>query len=268
MRSCQSWKYFPVLQIQFVFIVFRNIPKLLKLLLLLLPLFHRNISPLLSNLSTMALTKTLKPSKTTTASIIKTRSQSRTPGTTPRTGPNVRTNDRTIDSAAPVAVAARTTGRTIAGTNKPTDVAPVPVDDLFAGRPTTGALKTPPAPRDSDDAKKPAAKPTKGRPKKVAPKAPRKPRADANELVDPMANIHFGDDATGVVTAGGGLARAGGNDPVLANPEQEPEPLDEPQPKKTRRNPNPRRLGVLLAHLARIAQAAMMMTMMRTPTAP
>jgi len=83
-----------------------------------------------------------------------------------------------------------------------------------------------------------------------------------------MANIHFGDDATGVVTAGGGLARAGGNDPVLANPEQEPEPLDEPQPKKTRRNPNPRRLGVLLAHLARIAQAAMMMTMMRTPTAP
>ena len=32
-------------------------------------------------------------------------------------------------------------------------------------------------------------------------------------------------------------------------------------------NPNPRRLDAL-AHLARIAQAAMMMTMMRTPTAP
>ena len=166
----------------------------------------------------MALTKTTK-----TSSIIKTRSQSRTPGTTPRTGPNVRTNDRTIDSAAPVAdaVAARTTGRTIAGTNKPTDVAPVPVDDLFAGRPTTGALKDPPAPRDSaNDAKKPAAKPKpKGRLKKVvAPKAPRNPRADANELVDPMANIHFGDDATpGVVTAGGsggGYTKATGNDLV------------------------------------------------------
>jgi len=136
------------------------------------------------------------------------------------------------------------------------------VDDLlFAGRPKTGALKDPPVPvltgtphalrdRDShrasdDDAKKPAAKPT-GRPKKVvAPKAPttrkpRTPRVDANELVDPMANIHVG-DATGVVTAGG-LARAGGNDPVLANPEQEPEPLDEPQPnKKTRRAVDRRR---------------------------
>ena len=88
------------------------------------------------------------------------------------------TNDRTINSAAPVAVAARPTGRTIAGTNEPTDVAPVPVDDLFAGRPKTGALKEPPVPRDrdSDDAKKPAAKPTKGRPKKVAPKTTRKPR--------------------------------------------------------------------------------------------
>jgi len=69
--------------------------------------------------------------------------------------------------------------------------------------------------------KKPVAKP-KGRPKKVAPKAstpttrkPRKPRnVDANELVDPMANIHFGDDAIGVVTAGGGIARAGGYDPA------------------------------------------------------
>ena len=70
------------------------------------------------------------------------------------------------------------------------------------------------------DVKKPAAKPTKGRPKKVAPKArkPRKsrtvPAVNANELVDPMANIHFGDDAIGVVTAGGGIARAGGYDPA------------------------------------------------------
>ena len=43
-------------------------------------------------------------------------------------------------------------------------------------------------------------------------------RVDANELVDPMANIHFGDDATpGVVTAGGsggGYTKATGNDPV------------------------------------------------------
>ena len=171
----------------------------------------------------MARTTTLKPSKTTT-SIIKTRAQSRTEA---RTG--------TINSVAPVAVG--TTERTI-------DVAPTPVvttTDLFAGRPTTGALKDPPAPRDSnsnDDAnKKPAAKPTKGRPKKVAPKAtrkPRKPRTDpADDLVDPMANIHVG-DATGVVTAGG-IARAGGYDPVLANPEQlEPE-QPEPQPKKKTR---------------------------------
>ena len=112
---------------------------------------------------------------------------------------------------------------------------------MFAGRPKTGALKDPPAPRDSDDAKKPAAK---GRPKKVvaptaAPKTrkPRKPRTvDANELVDPMSRVQV-HDATGVVTAGGssGYAEPTGNDPVLANPEQEPEPLDEPQPKKTRR---------------------------------
>ena len=81
----------------------------------------------------MALTKTTKPS------IIKTRAQARTEA---RTGTNVRTNDNTIAPApAPVAVATgRTTGRTIG----PTDVAPVPVDDLFAGRPTTGALKDPP----------------------------------------------------------------------------------------------------------------------------
>ena len=136
--------------------------------------------------------------RTKTSSIIKTRSQSRT-GTTARTG----TND---DTTAPVATA---TGRTIGGT---TDVAPAPVvttndpvpvtDDLFAGRPKTGTLKDPPlvptAPRDSDSdsgAKKPAAKP-KGRPKKIAPKATRKPRksrafaVDANELVNPMANMH------------------------------------------------------------------------------
>ena len=185
----------------------------------------------------MARTTTLKPSKTTTSSIIKTRAQSRTEA---RTGTNVRTNDntlapapagRTIDSVAPVPVV--------------TTTEPAPPVDLFAGRPTTGTLKDPPpvavpvstgkhVPR--DDAK-PAAKP-KGRPKKVvAPKATRKPRnidarnVDANELVDPMANIHVG-DATGVVTAGGGIARAGGYDPVLANPEQlEPE-QPEPQPKK------------------------------------
>ena len=131
---------------------------------------------------------------------------------------------------------------------------------LFAGRPKTGTLKaTPPAvptglkpaplPRDSDSdsgVKKPAAKPKpKGRPKKIAPKTtrkPRKPRTDpADDLVDPMANIHFGDGATGVVTAGG-IARAGGKDPVLAdmdysNPEhpEDSEQPDKPQPKKTRR---------------------------------
>jgi len=173
----------------------------------------------------MAFTKTLKPSKTT-SSIIKTRSQSRIA----RTGTNVRTNDDTIGGT--------------------TDVAPVPVVtttdpvDLFAGRPTTGTLKDPPpavpAPRDrdsdpdSDANTKPAAKPS--RPKKVAPKATRKPRNKdpADDLVDPMANIPVG-DATGVVTAGGGIARAGGYDPVLANPEQlEPE-QPEPQPKKKTR---------------------------------
>ena len=172
----------------------------------------------------MALTKTTK-----TSSIIKTRSQSRTgttgTGTTTRTGTNVAVVN-------PVA-AADAAGRTTPLKNPP----PVP----------TG-LK--PAPRvrnmdpDSDDDanKKPAAKPTKGRPKKVvAPKAttrkPRQSRAavDANELVDPMANIHVG-----VITAGG-LARAGGNDPVLANPVlANPEQLEPEQPepkpkKKTRR---------------------------------
>jgi len=181
--------------------------------------------------------------RTKTSSIIKTRSQS-------RTGARTGMNDRTIDSAAPVSVAPRTTapapvaiGRTIGGgTNDRTiNVAPTPVvttnpvDDLFAGRPTTGALKDPPAPRDSDnDAKKPAAKP-KPKPKTVAPTATRKPRKPrkqdpADDLVDPMANIHVG-----VVTAGG-LARAGGYDPVLANPEQfEPE-QPEPQPKKKTRH--------------------------------
>jgi len=165
---------------------------------------------------------------TTKPSIIKTRSQSRT-------------DSRTI-APAPVAVA---TGReTIDRTIDHVALTPVvtttaPEDDLFAGRPTPGTLKDPPpaavpttgmkpAPRDSDDAKKPAAKP-KGRPKKVAPKACKPRNVDANELVDPMANIHFGDDATGVVPAGG-IARAGGNDPVLANPEQlDPEQPDEPQ---------------------------------------
>jgi len=190
----------------------------------------------------MALTKTTKK----TSSIIKTRSQSRTDSRTiapapvatatgRTTGTNVRTNDRTID-VAPTPVVTTTTN---------------PVD-LFAGRPTTGTLKDPPpaaapitgmkpTPRDlDDDAKKPAAKPKpKGRPKKVvAPKAPtrkpRKPRTDpADDLVDPMSRVHVGD--------AGGLARAGGNDPVLAdmdysNPEQDPEqPDDEPQPKKKTR---------------------------------
>jgi len=167
-----------------------------------------------------------------TSSIIKTRSQSRT-GTTARTG----TND---DTTAPAPAPVNTTtdpGRTI-GSNDPVPVA------VATGRTT---LKDPPpvavpvstgkhVPRDcdsdsNDDAKKPAAKPTKGRPKKVAPKAtrkPRKPRTDpADDLVDPMANIHVR-DATGVVTAGG-IARAGGNDPVLAdmdysNPEQPEDP--------------------------------------------
>ena len=222
-------------------------PKLLNIFLYstLLPYIPQEYTPtpLLSTHSTMALTKT--------SSIIKTRAQSRTEA---RTGTKVRTNDDTIAPAPPA------TGRTIGPTNTvvtTTDPVATPVtDDLFAGRPKTGALKDPPpvavpvstgkqVPRDSDsddDAnKKPAAKPTKpkpkGRPKKVAPKATRKPRkpcttVDPNELVDPMANIHVG-DATGVVTAGG-LARAGGYDPVLANPEQDPE-QPEPQPKKTRR---------------------------------
>ena len=145
----------------------------------MLPIFHRNIPPLFPNHSTMALTKTLKPSKTT-SSIIKTRSQS-------RTGTTVRTNERTTNVApAPVVT-----------TNDPVPV----TDDLFAGRPKTGTLKDPPpvpTPRNSDSdsgAKKPAAKP-KGRPKKIAPKATRKPRksrafaVDANELVNPMANMH------------------------------------------------------------------------------
>jgi len=192
----------------------------------------------------MALTKTLKPSKTT-SSIIKTRAQARTEA---RTGTNVRTNDDTIAPApAPVAVATgRTTGRTT-----DSDVAPAPVvhtTDLFANRPKTGALKDPPVPRDrdshrdsDDDAKKPAAKP-KGRRPKATTRKPRKPRTDpADDLVDPMANIHVGDAISGRVVTAGGLARAGGNDPVLAdpvlaNPEQlEPEQLDEPQPKKKTR---------------------------------
>ena len=141
----------------------------------------------------MALTKT---------SIIKTRAQARTEA---RTGTNVRTNDDTI-APAPVAVATgRTTGRTIG----PTDVAPVPVDDLlFAGRPKTGTLKDPPpvavpvstgkhVPRDrdsdsDDDTKKPAAKPKGRRPK--ATRKPRKPRTDpADDLVDPMSRVHVGD---------------------------------------------------------------------------
>ena len=72
----------------------------------------------------------------------------------------------------------------------------------------------------------------------------RKPRVDANELVDPMSRVQV-HDATGVVTAGGsgGYAEPTGNDPVLANPEQEPEPLDEPQPKKTRRASRAHRAG-------------------------
>ena len=190
----------------------------------------------------MALTKTTKK----TSSIIKTRSQS-------RTGKN---DDTIAPAPAPVAVATGG-GRTTGTTNDPvattTNVAPAPAD-LFAGRPTTGTLKdSPPVPttgmnpvardRDSDssddDAKKPAAKP-KPKPKKVAPtkatRKPRKPRKQdpADDLVDPMANIHVG-DATGVVTAGG-IARAGGHDPVLANPEQlEPE-QPEPQPKKKTRH--------------------------------
>jgi len=116
----------------------------------------------------MALTKT---------SIIKTRAQARTEA---RTGTNVRTNNDTI-ALAPAPVAVATGGRTTGTTNDPVVTTTVPVD-LFAGRAKTGTLKDPPpavpAPRDrdsdpdSDANKKPAAKPTKGRPKKVvAPKA-------------------------------------------------------------------------------------------------
>ena len=144
----------------------------------------------------MALTKT--------SSIIKTRAQSRTEA---RTGTKAHTNDDTIAPA---------TGRTIG----PTNVAPVPVvtttnpvatpvtDNLFAGRPKTGALKDPPpvavpvstgkhVPRDrdsdsDDDTKKPAAKPKGRRPK--ATRKPRKPRTDpADDLVDPMSRVHVGD---------------------------------------------------------------------------
>ena len=117
----------------------------------------------------MALTKTTKPS------IIKTRAQARTEA---RTETNVRTKD---DTTAPAPVAVATGGRTTGTTNDPVITTTVPVD-LFAGRAKNGTLKDPPpavpVPRDraldsdSDDAKKPAAKPTKGRPKKVvAPKA-------------------------------------------------------------------------------------------------
>ena len=124
-----------VLRIQFVFIVFAIYPKLLKFFTLL-PIFHRNISPLLSNHSTMARTKTLKPS------IIKTRAQSRS---VPRTGTNVRTNNETIAPAP----AGRTIDIAPAPVVNTTD--PAPVDDLlFAGRPKTGALKDPPVPRDRD----------------------------------------------------------------------------------------------------------------------
>ena len=150
----------------------------------------------------MALTKTTKK----TSSIIKTRSQSRT-GTTPRTGTNVRTNDDTIAPAP-----APTTGRTIDADVAPAPVVtttdPAPVDDLFAGCPTTGTLKDPPpvavpvstgkhVPRDrdsdsDDDTKKPAAKPKGRRPK--ATRKPRKPRTDpADDLVDPMSRVHVGD---------------------------------------------------------------------------
>ena len=152
-------------------------------------------TPLLSNLSTMALTKT---------SIIKTRSQS-------RTGTKARMTNPAAPAPTHVTVAA---GRTTGTTNDPvppvvTTTDPAPPVNLFAGRPTTGTLKDPPLAvpttraRDSDSdsgAKKPAAKP-KPKPKKVAPtkaRKPRKPRTDpADDLVDPMANIHVG-DATGV----------------------------------------------------------------------
>jgi len=80
--------------------------------------------------------------KTTKTSIIKTRSQS-------RTGTNVRTNDDTI-APAPA-------GRTIdlltlknpppavVTTNERTTDPVLVTDDLFAGRPKTGALKDPPS---------------------------------------------------------------------------------------------------------------------------
>ena len=161
--------------------------------------------------------------RTKTSSIIKTRSQSRTG-----------TKAHTTDPAAPVAVATgRTTGtndRTNDDTIQPvavvttTDVAPAPAagrTTLKAPSPAVPNTGLKPAPRDrgsdsDDDAnKKPAAKPTKGRPKKVVA---RKPRTDpAEDLVDPMSRVQV-HDATGVVTAGG-IARAGGNDPVLADPD-------------------------------------------------
>ena len=213
----------------------------------------------------MALTKTTKK----TSSIIKTRSQSRT-GTTPRTGTNVRTNDDTIAPAP-----APTTGRTIDADVAPAPVVtttdPAPVEDLFAGRPTTGALKDPPAPRDSnsdDDAKKPTAKP-KGRRPKATTRKPRKPHNPADDLVDPMANIHVGDAISGRVVTAGGLARAGGND--LSWPIRYSQ-IRNNSNRNSLMNPNPRRRHVAqwtdVAHLARIAPATVMMTMMRTPTAP
>jgi len=119
-------QYHESICIQSVFIVFAIYPKLLNIFYsTLLPIFHRNISPLLSNLSTMALTKTTK-----TSSIIKTRSQSRT-GTNVAvpTGRTTGTNKRTIDSVDPVVT-----------TNDPVPVTNI----LFAGRPNTGALKDPP----------------------------------------------------------------------------------------------------------------------------
>ena len=132
---------------------------------------------------------------TNTSSIIKTRSQSRTIAPAPApvvTGRTTGTNKRTIDLVNPVV----------------TTTDPAPVDDLFAGCPTTGTLKDPPpvavpvstgkhVPRDrdsdsDDDTKKPAAKPKGRRPK--ATRKPRKPRTDpADDLVDPMSRVHVGD---------------------------------------------------------------------------
>ena len=133
-----------ILRIQFCIHCSCNIPQTTEIFFTLLPLFHRNISPLLSNLSTMALTKT--------SILIKTRSQVRT-----------ESNARTI-APAPVAVVP---------TTDPSTTNPVAVA-AATGR-TTDTLKDPPvavrtgmktAPRDrafdsdsDDDAnKKPAAK--------------------------------------------------------------------------------------------------------------